>query len=47
MSDDWSNSQRRPLINVMVITEGRLMFLNAVNAKGKAKNNLGYSSKSY
>ncbi|XP_020246384.1 uncharacterized protein LOC109824246 [Asparagus officinalis] len=38
VSDGWPDSQRRPLINVMVVTEDGTMFLNAVNAEGGTKN---------
>ncbi|XP_020250668.1 uncharacterized protein LOC109828045 [Asparagus officinalis] len=38
VSDGWSDSQRRPLINVMAVTEDGTMFLNAVNAEGRTKN---------
>lgn len=37
VSDGWSDSQRRPLINFMAITEGGPMFLKAVNCSGEIK----------
>ncbi|XP_038891577.1 uncharacterized protein LOC120080967 [Benincasa hispida] len=36
-SDGWSDSQRRPLINFMEITEGGPMFLKAVDCSGETK----------
>ena len=36
-SDGWSNAQRRPLINIMVVSEGGLMFLKAINYEWEAK----------
>ena len=36
-SDGWSNAQRRPLINVMAVSEGGPMFLKALNCEGKTK----------
>ncbi|KAL6519717.1 hypothetical protein OROMI_032611 [Orobanche minor] len=38
VSDGWSDSQRRPLINFMVVTETGPMFLKAVNCEGQIKN---------
>ena len=35
VSDGWSDSQRRPLINFMVVTEGGPMFLKAVDCSGE------------
>ncbi|XP_020257986.1 uncharacterized protein LOC109834387 [Asparagus officinalis] len=37
-SDGWADAQRRPIINFMVVCEGKPMFLNAVNAEGEVKN---------
>ena len=37
VSDGWSDSQRRPLINVMAVTEGGPMFLKAVDCSGQTK----------
>ncbi|KAG5524531.1 hypothetical protein RHGRI_031254 [Rhododendron griersonianum] len=34
VSDGWSDSQRRPLINFMAVTEGGPMFLKAVDCLG-------------
>ncbi|XP_074336689.1 uncharacterized protein LOC141673859 [Apium graveolens] len=36
-SDGWSDTQRRPLINFMVVTENGPMFLKAVNCEGEVK----------
>ncbi|TXG53295.1 hypothetical protein EZV62_022464 [Acer yangbiense] len=36
-SDGWLDSQRRPLINIMVVCEIGLMFLKAVNCEGEFK----------
>ncbi|KAG5556173.1 hypothetical protein RHGRI_006710 [Rhododendron griersonianum] len=37
VSDGWSDSQRRPLINFMAVTEGGPMFLKAVDCSGDTK----------
>lgn len=37
VSDGWSDSQRRPLINFMAVTENGPMFLKAVNCEGELK----------
>ncbi|RWR83372.1 DUF659 domain-containing protein/Dimer_Tnp_hAT domain-containing protein [Cinnamomum micranthum f. kanehirae] len=37
VSDGWSDSQRRPLINFMAVTESGLMFLKAVDCTGEIK----------
>jgi len=37
MRDGWCDSQRRPLINFMVVTEGGPMFLKAIDASGETK----------
>ncbi|XP_077239733.1 uncharacterized protein LOC143880640 [Tasmannia lanceolata] len=37
VSDGWSDSQMRPLINFMVVTEGSPMFLKAVDCSGETK----------
>lgn len=36
-SDGWSDTQRRPLINVMAVCESGPMFLKAVNCEGETK----------
>ena len=36
-SDGWSNAQRRPLINIMAVSESGPMFLKAINCKGETK----------
>ncbi|KAK3212079.1 hypothetical protein Dsin_016785 [Dipteronia sinensis] len=36
-SDGWSDSQRRPLINIMAVCESGPMFLNAINCEGEQK----------
>ena len=36
-SDGWSDSQRRPLINVMAVSESGPMFMKAVNCAGESK----------
>jgi len=38
MSDGWSDSQIRSLINIMTVNKGGPVFLNTVNAEGKTKN---------
>ncbi|KAH7565899.1 hypothetical protein JRO89_XS08G0035200 [Xanthoceras sorbifolium] len=38
-SDGWSDSQRRPLINIMDVCESGPMFLRAVNCEGEYKDN--------
>ncbi|XP_077239687.1 uncharacterized protein LOC143880580 [Tasmannia lanceolata] len=37
VNDGWSDSQRRPLINFMVVTDGRPMFIKAVDCSGETK----------
>ncbi|XP_074342653.1 uncharacterized protein LOC141680284 [Apium graveolens] len=37
VSDGWSDTQRRPLINFMAVTKNGSMFLKAVNCEGKVK----------
>ena len=36
-SDGWSDAQRRPLINIMAVSESGLMFLKAINCEGETK----------
>ena len=36
-SDGWSDAQRRPLINIMAVSEGGPMFLKAINHEGETK----------
>ena len=36
-SDGWSNAQRKPLINIMAVSEGGPMFLKAINCEGETK----------
>ena len=37
-SDGWSDAHRRPLINIMAVSESGPMFLQAINCKGETKN---------
>ncbi|GAV60249.1 LOW QUALITY PROTEIN: DUF659 domain-containing protein/Dimer_Tnp_hAT domain-containing protein, partial [Cephalotus follicularis] len=37
VSDGWSDSQRRPLINFMVVSDGDAMFLKSVDCSGQTK----------
>ncbi|XP_061373230.1 uncharacterized protein LOC133315593 [Gastrolobium bilobum] len=37
VSDGWSDSQRRPLINFMAVSDGRAMFLKSVDCSGEIK----------
>ena len=37
VSDEWSDSQRRPLINFMAVTESGPMFLKAMDCMGEIK----------
>ena len=37
-SDGWSDAQRRPLINIMAVSESGPMFLKAINCEGETKN---------
>ncbi|XP_077230410.1 uncharacterized protein LOC143863586 [Tasmannia lanceolata] len=37
VSDGWSDSQRRHLINFMAVSEGRAMFLKAIDCSGETK----------
>ena len=32
-SDGWSNAQRRPLINIMAVSESGLMFYKIINCE--------------
>ena len=36
-SDGWSDAQRRPLINIMAVSESGLMFLKVINCEGEIK----------
>ena len=36
-SDGWSDAQRRPLINIMAVSESGPMFLKAINCEGETK----------
>ena len=36
-SDRWSDAQRRPLINIMAVSDGGPMFLKAINCEGDTK----------
>ena len=36
-SDGWSDAQRRPLINIMAVSESGSMFLKAINCEGETK----------
>ena len=36
-SDGWSDAQRRPLINIMAVSESGTMFLKAINYEGETK----------
>ena len=36
-SDGWLDAQRRPLINIMTVLEGGLMFFKAINYEGETK----------
>ena len=35
--DGWSDAQRRPLINIMAVSESGPMFLKAINCEGETK----------
>ncbi|XP_061373651.1 uncharacterized protein LOC133315984 [Gastrolobium bilobum] len=37
VSDGWSDSQRRPLINFMAVSDGEAMFLKSVDCSGETK----------
>ncbi|XP_030941531.1 uncharacterized protein LOC115966437 [Quercus lobata] len=37
ISDGWSNPQRRPLINIMAISDGGPVFIKAIDGSGKFK----------
>ena len=37
VSNRWSNPQRRPLINIMVVSDGGLVFINAIDGSGEFK----------
>ena len=36
-NDGWSDAQRRPLINIMTVSESGPMFLKAINCEGETK----------
>ena len=36
-SDGWSDAQRKPLINIMAVSESGPMFLKAINCEGETK----------
>ena len=36
-SEGWSDAQRRPLINIMAVSESGLMFFKAINYEGETK----------
>ena len=45
VSDGWSNPQRRPLINIMAISDGGSVFIKAIDGSVSSKTNiilLGY-----
>lgn len=44
VSDGWSDSQRRPLINFMAVTENGPMFLKAVNSEGEFKDKFNFAN---
>ncbi|XP_047309896.1 uncharacterized protein LOC124913349 [Impatiens glandulifera] len=44
VSDGWTDIQRRPLINFMVVTKNGPMFLKAVNCEGEYKDKFYISS---
>ncbi|XP_065637520.1 uncharacterized protein LOC136070881 [Quercus suber] len=35
--DGWSNPQRRPLVNIMAVSDGGLVFIKAIDGSGKFK----------
>ena len=35
--DGWSDAQRRPLINIMAVSESGPMFLKAIKCEGETK----------
>lgn len=37
VSDGWSDAQKRPLLNFLVVTEDGPMFLRAINTEGISK----------
>lgn len=37
VSDGWSDSQRRPLINFMAVSDGDAMFLKSIDCSGEIK----------
>ena len=36
-NDGWSDAQRKPLINIMAVSESVPMFLKAINCEGEIK----------
>ncbi|XP_023929253.2 uncharacterized protein LOC112040599 [Quercus suber] len=38
VSDGWSDPQRRPLINIMAVSDGGPMFIKAIDGSGEFKN---------
>ena len=37
VSDGWSDPQRRPLINIMAVSDGGPMFIKAIDGSGEFK----------
>ena len=37
VSDEWSDPQRRPIINIMAVLDGGLIFIKAINGSGEFK----------
>ncbi|KAK9992399.1 hypothetical protein SO802_027384 [Lithocarpus litseifolius] len=37
VSDEWLDPQRRPLINIMAVSDGSLMFIKAIDGSGEFK----------
>ena len=37
VSDEWSDPQRRPLINIMVVSDGGPVFIKAIDGSGELK----------
>ena len=38
VSDGWSDPQRRPLINIMVVLDGGLVFIKPIDGLSEFKN---------
>ena len=38
MRDGWSDAQRRPILNILLVTPAGATFLNSIDSSGQVKN---------